>query len=576
MKASHVIGKKLDEASALEDLVPVYNAARHMANLFDQNNPIAAIHRSKQSGFVLACEIAGGTAAGAFTGSVTANPAAAGMVGLAASQASGKLCSAAAERFDQSLIYKQTDSKGIDWSFNGQYWHTEAKVDSSDDGRHNPKTMFITANLETTHELNRLVADSSSALGMADLPKPQNPFVQPAREGEPQGLKPASWIRRGADWELDIVTGYTGLEGNTPILETYRASKERSDELDRDAALTVASNIINGSVGIAMEYDQVSKQLGFERFGLPPEHINSALLEHGTVLASDNRVYIRQQENVWLTQSHKDRDETVKAEGNLLLELELTYDARLQARQKHLQQMETIQAYTPPSAQQANLASIEMVYRNSGNAPLLENLEATALALERTRKELGYVTTGLHLLPDKYGQYTVDSPIQHYVYKHDGSLAEVGITSYEELVQARQQLKGLEPGLTTLSTVNVTPDDPAPENELPANHQDAALYRYLCNQLPVQMDSAKSMELLLTTRQAGIDHPDKVSSILNTDQRIFVCGNYPGCRASIDLDSPPPPPEQTLQALLELSQRERENNDQQQKIQACPGNAPSL
>lgn len=562
-----------DAAGNMEDasgLIPVYNSARHMANLFDQDNGVAAKLEARKSGFVLACEVGGGIVGG--TLGAPAGSAGTPIGAYIGSELAGSACDNLVHKLDDLRIYRQYDDAGHQWRFNGHYWSRPAFVDTTDDDDDNPEADRISANPDTTRLLNKKASDTAISLRLAELPHPTTPFTQPARADDAYSLEPAPWRRQDdGQWQRGVVIGYGGLDGNLPEMQIHQADPQRAQQLDQMAADTTAANIVNGSVGLAMRYAQVHQQLGWNQLGDLPEAINTALHDPSRILASDGRVYVRHEEGIWLRQSHEHPDRSVAATGNIALELELAHDARQQAAARHSQILADLPPYQAPSAEQQQRVAVEAIYRNNGNAITPETLEAAVVAVNHTRSRLGLHDTGLYLLPDEHGQRTAASAIQHFIWAPNDSLVNVGITSQEDIERARNSTLELHPATpaTSASQAQTAPVDLDHAREHP-------LCKLLAGHIPAGLGPDKALEGVAACRQAGITSPAQVDQVTIHNGKLFITGPYPGCRAYIDLETPPPNSRQLhddLSRPLPWEQAQQQERDRQasQEAPACTG-----
>ena len=87
----------------------------------------------------------------------------------------------------------------------------------------------------------------------------------------------------------------------------------------------------------------------------------------------------------------------------------------------------------------------------------------------------------------------------------------------------------------------------------PAEHPDRVYFNALSSRLPAGTTDAKVAEVLVVSKQAGIDTVEQLGPVLTQDDRIWVTGTTPGFRARIDADSVPPPVQQSVHELEERS-----------------------
>lgn len=77
-------------------------------------------------------------------------------------------------------------------------------------------------------------------------------------------------------------------------------------------------------------------------------------------------------------------------------------------------------------------------------------------------------------------------------------------------------------------------------DRFPDAHQDRAYFDALRGQLPASVSDSKVAEVMLASKQAGIERVDQVGAVTLRDDQIFVAGHTPGFRAQVDATAPAP------------------------------------
>jgi hypothetical protein len=76
------------------------------------------------------------------------------------------------------------------------------------------------------------------------------------------------------------------------------------------------------------------------------------------------------------------------------------------------------------------------------------------------------------------------------------------------------------------------------KDRFPAAHQDRAYFDALRGQLPGSVSDTKVAEVMLASKQAGIECVDQLAGATLRDDQIFVAGKTPGFRVQVDATAP--------------------------------------
>ncbi len=405
--ARAVTGATIGGLSLAAALPEAAEAGERVALSWARDNPLAAQSQlNHYAGKGLGGAL-GGAAAGLAVGWGT-GPGAIAFVGLGAlsgSEVGDKL----ATWWDNRKIYNQTDRDGVAWTFNGRQWVNERPADLSRGASAGPVDTTFSALPETARYLNFKATNAATELALGETQKPRDPFTQPQAPGDAPSLSPAAWTRdaQTGAWSRDVVTAYVGVGQQQTV--RHAATPERAAELERAAEQTIAGNIATGPAPIAARYEIVSRLQGFDPFNATPPAVRTAAAE-GILQASDGALYRRDSAGQWLSEGQGE-----PARGNVALELERTHSVLQPQRAQHEAYVAALPAWQPPTAAELDRQMVAGVYRQHGIEPAPARMEATMLAIERTRIANGLPpgATSIQLEPNAEGRYDVNSPISH-------------------------------------------------------------------------------------------------------------------------------------------------------------------
>lgn len=445
----------------------------------------------------------GGWIGGASTGLIaTAASTGPGVVGFivvgGAAVAGAHVGEHVAKVLDSYKTFKHTDPQGVEWQSNGRQWVRQDLGDLIDDGQNKPVKQEFSADPEKADELNYRASNVATELAIGKLESPRNPYSQLAAENEPASLRRADWERNAQTgaWDRKVVTGFE--QPGVPMLRIDRASPERAAELDQASQQTIRENIANGPAPMAARYAMVHRSEGWERFGVMPASIQSAL-QDDSLVASDGKLYQRTGDGQW-----QRNGESVIAAGNLRQELESTREALQPQLTQHKQQVAAIAERQPPTLEDIERKDLLSTYAAYGVQATPQQLEATLEAVRRTQQEYGVdpLKTSLHLGLNASGKRDIDSPIEHISHDADRVNRIHAVTSPLEVQMAMLDLRSPPP---------TTPETPELRIANLSAQQQAALEQVVreANRLGLQRDDVQA-----TARQAVADATDGLPDIV--------------------------------------------------------------
>ncbi|MGO1073867.1 peptidoglycan-binding protein [Lysobacter sp. CA199] len=342
---------------------------------------------------------------------------------------------------DSYKRFKHTDLQGVDWQSNGRQWVRQDLGDQIDDGQNHVVKQTFSADPEKADELNYRASNVATDLAIGKLRSPQNPYSQPAAENDPVSMRRADWERNpqtGA-WDRKVVVGFE--QPGVPMLRIDHASAERAAELDQASQQVIRENIASGPAPMAARYEMVHRSEGWERFGVVPPSIQSALRDDSLV-ASDGKLYQRTGDGQW-----QRNGESVVAAGNLRQELESTRAVLQPQLAQHKQQVASIPDRQPPTLEDIERKDLLTTYAAYGVTATPEQVEATLEAVRRTQQEYGVapLKTSLHLGLNASGERDINSPIEHISHDADGVNRIHAVTSPLEVQMAMLDLRSPPP-----------------------------------------------------------------------------------------------------------------------------------
>lgn len=422
--------------------IDVSLSARRVADQLDQNNSTAAQSEAQHAVARNAGGWIGGASVGVIATAASTGPGVVGFIVIGGAAVAGShVGEHVADVLDSYKTFKQTDRDGVHWQSNGRQWVRQDLGDMLDDGQNKPVMQTFSADPEKANELNYRASNVATELAMGTLPPPRNPYSQAAAQGDPVSLRRADWERNpqtGA-WDRNVIVGFE--QPGVPIIRVDSASAERAAELDRASAQVIRDNIANGPAPIAARYQMVHRGEGWERFGVVPPSIQSALRDD-SLIASDGKLYQRAADGQW-----QRNGEAGIAAGNLRQELESTRAVLQPQLAQHEQQVAAIAQRQPPTLEDIERTDLLATYKVHNVNPKPEQLEAALEAVRRTQHEHGVapLTSSLHLGRNARGGFDIDSPIEHIGRDADGANRVQAVTSPLEVQLAMLDLRSPPP-----------------------------------------------------------------------------------------------------------------------------------
>ena len=426
--------KGIVAAAGAVSLVEAAEASERISSSLDRDNPLAAQSHVMHYGGRGVGGVAGGAAAGLLAGSWS-GPGALVTVAVGAyagSEAGEKV----AKWWDNRQVYHQTDRDNVSWEFTGRQWVRERSADLTRDGVDNPTTTTFAAPPEKARELNLAALNAATALELKDVPPPRSPFIQPPAPGDTPSLDPAAWERNSntGQWERNVVVGRIDRGANE--IRPEIASPQRAAALEVAADQVIRENIANGPAPIASRYEIAFRASGFDGVGDKLPAATTALAQ-GFVTASNGELYRRDDSGQWLNSRGG------AAPGNLPVELERTHAELAPQLAQHRQYVAALAPMQPPPAEDRDRAILLDTYQQHGVAPTPEQLDASMLAIARTRVANGIAPgmTTYDLVPNAKGEYDVRSSIAHVYGYADGIPRIAATTTAPEIEQALSEVR---------------------------------------------------------------------------------------------------------------------------------------
>ena len=243
-----------------------------------------------------------GAATGAWTGP---GALATGLVGGVAGAYLGERW---AEKQDVDRIYTQPDRSGNEWTRKPEdpqgTWTRTVSAPLPSGGYQ--ETRLVAAG-RLADELNYRAANDSYSLGLANPPKPQDPYRLDAKN---ETHPPREPFETGRDYVRDAQTGKWQLEirenidGKIPITRNAPISTERETALESQSQTIIAQNAANTPEATAARYQIAYNQFGWNEFTNRepvPQAITNARTQPQPLQASDGNSYTHDASGEWTT-----------------------------------------------------------------------------------------------------------------------------------------------------------------------------------------------------------------------------------------------------------------------------------
>ena len=383
--------------------------------------------------------IAGGFLLGAGYGAVTGSWTGPGALatGLVGGVAGAYLGERWAEKQDINRIYTQPDRSGNEWTRNPEdpqgTWTRTVSAPLPSGGYQ--ETRLVAAG-RLADELNYRAANDSYSLGLANSPKPQDPYRLDAKaETHP----PCEPFETGRDYVRDAQTGKWQLEirenidGKIPVTRNAPISTERETALESQSQTIIAQNAANTPEATAARYQIAYNQFGWNEFANRepvPEAITNARTQPQPLQASDGHSYTRDAHGEWTTPGTLYG--TNAATGNTREELNRTW----QSQQAGLQDMASMAevARSNPTPTQSDLHSqVAGMYARAGITRTDAQIDAATAAVAQDHAR----DTGKQM--PFFLQLQKDGSIATVVGQNDDRMEIRATTTAAEISQAERQ-----------------------------------------------------------------------------------------------------------------------------------------
>lgn len=479
---------------------------------------------------------------------------------------------------DSKKVLNQTDNEGVAWTFNGRQWLRQQQGDLTSDSVDNPRTQVFAALPGKADELNHLANNAAFDLAMRELPPSSSPFRLPAAADDQPSLQRADWQHdpQTRQWRRDIVVRFD--HNDLAVEQRIIADPQRAEDLARQSADVVASNIANGPVALAARFEPLYRSRGWEM----PEQMRSLLSNAETVVASDGRRYALDPDGHW-------RRDGVAATGILELELDATRSVLRPAMAQHSAAMSAIQPGAALSPQERDHVNLVTAYAAVGVAPNPETIDAVVLAIQRTREAHGIDAASTSLAPrlNAQGTYDIHSPLAHLRVDSDGVVRIAAITTVDDIDRARGELSGREDvssaapserDRTAAPAAGASPapviDTPAPMGDVDSRqgrlqpfsdpgHPQHGLYSVLKSHLPEYTSEARLSQFTAACHRAGIK-PHTLESVEVHGQQASFSSRSGWPRVDVDMREPSPPVHQSVEAADEVGRQGRSQRQEEQ------------
>ncbi|NIK41844.1 XVIPCD domain-containing protein [Xanthomonas arboricola] len=416
--------------------------------------------------------IAGGFLLGAGYGAVTGSWTGPGALatGLLGGVAGAYLGERWAEKQDINRIYTQPDQSGNEWTRNPEdpqgTWTRTVSAPMPNGGFQ--ETRLVAAG-RLADELNYRAANDSYSLGLANPPKPQNPYRLDAKN---EMHPPREPFETGRDYVRDAQTGGWQLEirenidGKIPITRNAPVSAERASGLEQQSQTIIAQNAANTPEATAARYQIAYNQFGWNEFANRepvPQAITNARTQPQPLQASDGNSYTRDASGEWTMPGTFYG--TNAATGNTREELNSTW----QSQQAGLQDMASMAevARSNPTPTQSDLHSqVAGMYARAGITRTDAQIDAATAAVAQDHAR----DTGKQM--PFFLQLQKDGSIATVVGQNDDRMEIRATTTAAEISQTERQqampVNALQPDPPAQSPQTQQPAAPAPQTPVPS------------------------------------------------------------------------------------------------------------
>ncbi|BBO53457.1 XVIPCD domain-containing protein [Stenotrophomonas maltophilia] len=335
---------------------------------------------------------------------------------------------------DKKAVYTQVDRSGNEWSRDPEdaegTWSRSVRTPQPD-GSYREITMVAGGRL--VDELNYKAANDSYSLGMANLPKPQNPFKLDASGESMPPREPFEsnrhYVRNphNGDWNLSI---HSMIDGRVPVDYSVPVSPEKAGQLELESQRIIAQNALNTPEALAARYQVAFNQYNWHEFATiepVPEVITNALTQTQPLRASNGEKYTQDANGQWQTPGWVYG--TNPAEGSIIEELNRTRQSQ-QAGVQELTSMADIARANPTPTEYGLRSQVVDAYRSAGIVRSAEEIDdaVAAVAQDHARAVPGFGTFTL--------QVQKDGSLATLAGKDDERMQIVSVTTPEEIAQA--------------------------------------------------------------------------------------------------------------------------------------------
>jgi hypothetical protein len=411
-----------------------------------------------------------GAGYGAVTGSWTGPGAV--VTGLVGGVAGGFAGEYWAQYQDRKAVYTQVDRSNNEWTrdpedVNGT-WSRSVSVAASD-GSYRESRMVAAGRL--VDELNYKAANDSYSLGLANLPKPENPFRIDASGDNTPPREPFETSRhyvrnpQNGAWNLSI---HEVVDGRIPIDRSVAVGPEKAGQLELESQRIIAQNAANTPEALTARYQVAYNQYGWNDFANiepVPEAITNAQTQPQPLMASNGEAYTQAANGQWSTPGWVYG--TNPAEGNIIEELNRTRQSQ-HAGVQELHSMADVARANPTPTEFGLRSQVAAAYRSAGLPRTAEEIDAAVAAVTKDHARDMTEPMPFSLRVQK------DGSIATLAGKEDERMEIRSVTTPQEIAQARAHPattpESRQPGTVAPSTAHPpthAPGTPAPNNAPP-------------------------------------------------------------------------------------------------------------